>query len=80
MDISRKIGIGITMIVPSFVLAGTVWSVVNSWILVWLSIAAVGAVYAAIITGRLGPVLEQVKCRVKKDPSCSGEKKDDNQA
>lgn len=80
MDISRKIGIGITMIVPSFVLGGMVWSVVNSWILVWLSIAAVGAVYVAIITGRLGPVLAGVKCRLKKEPGCSGDEKEDNQA
>jgi hypothetical protein len=65
MDISRKIGIGITMIVPGFVLGGLVWAFIGSLstvlgslttVLGWLAVLGVEIVlviiYALIITGR----------------------------
>ena len=42
MDVPRKIGIGIVMIVPTFVGAGALWSIFHSWpvSIVWLVIMA----------------------------------------
>ena len=53
MDISRKIGIGIVMIVPSFVGSGALWGICKSWlaILVWIAIMII--LYGGIITGKL---------------------------
>ncbi|MBW1765035.1 MAG: hypothetical protein JRJ23_09925 [Deltaproteobacteria bacterium] len=44
MDISRKIGIGIVMIIPTFVGGGVVWYFLNSWlaVLVWIIVIASG--------------------------------------
>ena len=44
MDISRKIGIGIVLIVPAFVGSAALWSIFESWIavLVWLVLLAFG--------------------------------------
>lgn len=44
MDISRKIGIGIVMIVPSFVGCGAVWGIFHSYIacVIWIAIMAFG--------------------------------------
>jgi FtsH-binding integral membrane protein len=44
MDVSRKIGIGIVMIVPAFVGGGALWSLFESWIavLIWLALLALG--------------------------------------
>ena len=67
MDITKKIGIGITMIVPGFVFGGLVWSWFHSWIVVWLLEIAVAGTYYSIITGRLGPILCQAIARGKSD-------------
>ncbi len=75
MDISRKIGVGITMIVPAFVFGGLFWSWFNSMIVVLLVQIAMVGVYISIITGKLGPVLKDALCRVKTDCSCFGKKK-----
>lgn len=72
MDISRKIGIGITMIVPGFVLGGLLWSWFHSAIIVVLLELAVVGVYVSIITGKLGPVLKDAVARAKTDYSCFG--------
>ena len=34
MDLARKIGIGIVMIVPAFVFGGVLWALVESWLAV----------------------------------------------
>jgi len=58
MDISRKIGVGVTMIVPGFVLGGLAWDLMGSFtsILGWLTVLGVEIVmviiYALIITGK----------------------------
>jgi FtsH-binding integral membrane protein len=53
MDIGRKIGIGIVLIVPAFVGSGALWSLFESWIvvLVWLALLAFG--YRWLFTGKL---------------------------
>ncbi|MFO8090124.1 MAG: hypothetical protein R6U13_09840 [Desulfatiglandaceae bacterium] len=76
MDISRKIGIGITMIVPGFVLGGLLWSWFHSAIIVVLLELAVVGVYISIITGKLGPVLKDAVARAKTDYSCFGKKQE----
>lgn len=32
MDLPRKIGVGIVTLIPAFVMAGALWSLVQSWI------------------------------------------------
>ena len=53
MDLARKIGIGVTMIVPAFVLSGAVWQLVHSWIGVLIMLIIVGGGYWSILTGKL---------------------------
>ena len=76
MDISRKIGTGITMIVPAFVFGGLFWSWFNSMIAVWLVLIATAGIYVSIITGRMGPFLRDASARAKADCSCFGKKKE----
>ena len=74
MDITRKIGIGITMIVPAFVLGGLLWSWFHSMVVVWLFELVMAGLYVSIITGKLGPVLKDASCRFKGDIGCFGKK------
>lgn len=76
MDISRKIGIGITMIVPGFVLGGLLWSWFHSAIIVVLLELALVGVYISIVTGKLGPILKDAVARAKTDYSCFGKKQE----
>ena len=48
MNIARLIGIGIVMIVPTFVIGGGIWDISHSWVavIIWVIIMA-------IFTGRL---------------------------
>jgi hypothetical protein len=52
MDLVRKIGIGIAMIIPTFVGCGAVWALLHSWlaVLVWFIIMTV--LFSRIISGR----------------------------
>ena len=53
MDIARKFGIGIVMIVPGFVLGGAVWEWLESWwAVLGLEIIMV-VLYFLIIAGKL---------------------------
>ncbi|MBW1805814.1 MAG: hypothetical protein JRJ06_05520 [Deltaproteobacteria bacterium] len=49
MDISRKIGVGIAMIIPSFVGGGAVWSLFSSWLAVFCWIVIMVLVYGGIL-------------------------------
>ncbi len=51
---SRDIGIGIVMIIPSFVGSGAVWHFSHSWILVVLWIIAMAFVYFGISKRKYG--------------------------
>jgi hypothetical protein len=54
MDLARKLGIGIVMIVPTFVIAGLLWDLFGkSWVAVFLWVVIMGALYGAIVTGKL---------------------------
>jgi membrane protease YdiL (CAAX protease family) len=52
MELSRRIGIGIVMLVPAFVGSGVLWALFHSWlpIVVWVAIMAVVA--GGIMSGR----------------------------
>ena len=53
MELSRKIGIGIVMMIPTFVFSGLVWDLSHSWIAVLILIAAMIYLYKEIITGKI---------------------------
>ncbi|RJR41767.1 MAG: hypothetical protein C4576_17400 [Desulfobacteraceae bacterium] len=52
MDIFRRIGIGIVMIVPTFVIAGALWSLFHSWIPIVIWVLVVAAFVAGLISGK----------------------------
>ncbi|PKN29420.1 MAG: hypothetical protein CVU64_08350 [Deltaproteobacteria bacterium HGW-Deltaproteobacteria-21] len=52
MDIFRRIGIAIVMIVPTFVIAGALWSIFHSWIPILLWVIVVAAFMAGLISGK----------------------------
>ena len=58
MDFSRKLGIGIVMIVPTFVGGAALWSIFGSWLAVFLWIAIMAVTYRAILKGQSAPVGE----------------------
>mgnify|MGYP006282512615 FL=1 len=53
MDITRKLAILIVMIVPTFVGAGALWDLFESWIAVLIWVVIMGVVAGNIVTGRL---------------------------
>jgi hypothetical protein len=55
MDITRKLAILIVMIVPTFVGAGAVWALIESWIAVLIWVVVMGVVAGNIVTGKLLP-------------------------
>ncbi len=52
MDLFRKIGIGITTMIPGFVLGGLVWDWFGSWLAVLGLEIVIIAIYVSIITGK----------------------------
>ena len=52
MAFTRKLGIGITMIVPGFVLGAIVWTIIESWLAVLGLEIVMILIYAAIISGK----------------------------
>jgi hypothetical protein len=53
MDLYRKIGIAITMIIPTFVIGGLIWQFVDFWFLVIAWIVFMFLVYGWVVTGRV---------------------------
>ena len=53
MEIAKKIGIGIVMIVPGFVFGAVIWVWFGSWIAVLILEIIIPIVYYYIITGTL---------------------------
>ena len=51
MDTPRKLGIGIVMIVPAFVLGAAVWALLESWFAVLVSQVIMSLLYASITLG-----------------------------
>jgi hypothetical protein len=58
MNLARKIGIAVVLIIPAFVLGGAVWALLGSFsaVLGWLAVLCVlvgmTIIYSLIITGR----------------------------
>jgi hypothetical protein len=52
MDITRKIGIGIVMIVPAFVFGGALWAMIESWVAVLGLEVVMVIIYFLIISGK----------------------------
>ena len=52
MDLSRKIGIGIVMIIPAFVTGGLLWSIIPSWIAVVIWEIIMVLIYGGIVKGK----------------------------
>ncbi len=53
METVRKLAILIVMIIPSFVGAGAVWDIFESWIAVLIWVVIMGVVAGNVVTGRL---------------------------
>ena len=53
MDLARKLGIGIVMIIPAFVLGGLLWSIIPSWIGIIILEIIMAGIYGAIIKGKI---------------------------
>ncbi len=53
MDIARKLGIGIVMIVPTFVGSGAVWDIFGSWVAVIVWVIIMAMLSGTILSGRL---------------------------
>lgn len=52
MDLPRKIGIAIVMIVPAFVGAGAIWAVFPNWIAVMIWLLLMIGLTGAMVTGK----------------------------
>jgi hypothetical protein len=53
MDIPRKIGIGIVMLVPTFVGSGALWALFHSFIPIVIWVVLMGFVARGIIAGKI---------------------------
>ena len=52
MDIFRKLGIAIVMIIPTFVFSGLVWSWFHNWFVVFAMMILIAILYCVIISGK----------------------------
>ena len=52
MDIFRKLGIAIVMIIPTFVFSGLVWSWFHNWFVVFAMMILIAILYSVIISGK----------------------------
>ena len=53
MELSRKIGIGIVMMIPTFIISGLFWDLSHSWIAVFVITFSMILLYSGIITGKI---------------------------
>ncbi len=53
MDLTRKLAIAIVMIIPAFVTGGLVWSIIPSWIAIFIWEIFIAAIYVGIIKGKI---------------------------
>lgn len=56
MDLFRKIGVGIVMIVPAFVFGALIYDLLHSWWAVLVLEVIMIGLYGTIISGKLFPV------------------------
>ena len=52
MDIFRKLGIAIVMIIPTFVFSGLVWSWFHNWFVVFGMMILIAILYCVTISGK----------------------------
>ena len=52
MDLARKLGIGVVMIVPAFVFGAVVWAFLKSWLAVLGLLIVMVVVYGWIVSER----------------------------
>lgn len=52
MDLPRRLGIGIVMLIPGFVLGGALWSLAGSWIAVWIWEILLALAYGYAVFGK----------------------------
>ena len=52
MDIARKIGIGIVMIVPTVAGSGALWHIFHSWLAVIIWVILMAALCGGILSGK----------------------------
>ena len=52
-DIARRIGVGVVMIVPTFVGGGAVWAMIHSWIAVFIWILIMAALTGYVVGVKL---------------------------
>jgi membrane protein required for beta-lactamase induction len=64
MDIARMVGIGIIMIIPTFVGAGALWEVLHSWFAVLIWILFMGGFTGALLAGKLSGKLSESNKRL----------------
>jgi hypothetical protein len=55
MDLFRKIGVGIVMIVPAFVFGGLIYDLLHTWWAVLVLELVMLGLYGTIISGKLFP-------------------------
>lgn len=60
MEIPRRLGIAIVMIVPFVVFAGMVWAVFESWIPVIVVVILMALLYRSIIKGKMVSVFKKI--------------------
>ena len=61
MELERKLGVGIVMLIPTFVFSGVIWSFVHSYLAVLGWVIIMGFTYRAIVTGKFRSAKENVK-------------------
>jgi hypothetical protein len=52
MELSRRIGIGIVMLIPTFVGTGAQWALFHSWLPVLLWVAVMAVIAGGVISGK----------------------------
>jgi len=57
MEIARKIGIGVVMVVPAFVGAGAAWDLFHSWFAVFVWLVLMALLYARMVAGKKIPAI-----------------------
>ncbi|MBW1667325.1 MAG: hypothetical protein JRI79_02480 [Deltaproteobacteria bacterium] len=64
MQLARRIGIGIVMIVPTFVGAGALWALFESWIPIVIWVLIMAALTGVFISGKYIKSWESRKFRL----------------
>ena len=63
MDTTRKLGIGVVMVVPAFVGGAAVWEIFNNWWVVLVGVVIMALLYGGFLSGKLSlsKILKEIK-------------------